>query len=370
MLLTFLMFTNVRAQNARSSAVEKMLASLTVEDKLALLVGAQEILKDTLETQKAQAALPGVWGYTHAKAKPKIPAVTFADVQGGLLLGPDAAGKAPSLTVFPVPAVLAASWNKDLLREVGAAIGKEALASGVDVVLAPALNVVRNPLSGRNAAYFSEDPMLVMRLATAMIKGLQSQGVQVCLKYWYIDHQESNRTNVNVLVNQRTLREIYLKTFEKVIRETRPWGVLAAYPQVNGLYQTEDNLMLTGMLRDHWQYEGVVLTDRYAGHDAVAQLLAGTDCLMPGSKAQYDTLLAACRDGRISESQLDAATRRLLTAITKTPTYAKLKPVRADAAAHARLAYKAASESVVLLTNVGESLPLDTHFKKVALYGV
>ena len=257
-----------------------------------------------------------------------------------------------------------------MLREVGAAIGKEALASGVDVVLAPALNVVRNPLSGRNAAYFSEDPMLVMRLATAMIKGLQSQGVQVCLKYWYIDHQESNRTNVNVLVNQRTLREIYLKTFEKVIRETRPWGVLAAYPQVNGLYQTEDNLMLTGMLRDHWQYEGVVLTDRYAGHDAVAQLLAGTDCLMPGSKAQYDTLLAACRDGRISESQLDAATRRLLTAITKTPTYAKLKPVRADAAAHARLAYKAASESVVLLTNVGESLPLDTHFKKMALYGV
>ncbi|MBQ2488438.1 MAG: glycoside hydrolase family 3 protein [Bacteroidales bacterium] len=372
MLLIVILFPSAYAQQSSNPAVEKTLTALSVEEKLALLVGAEEILKDTIETQKAQINVPGAWAYTHAKSKPKITSVVFADVRGGLLFKPRTDDKANGVTVtlFPVPSVLAASWNKNLLWEVGAAIAKEASAAGVDVVTSPALNVVRNPLSGRNNEYFSEDPVLVSRLASAMIKGLQSQGVQVCLKYWFIDHQETNRVNVNALVGQRTLREIYLKTFERVIRETRPWGVLAACPQVNGVFQTEDPSMLTDLLRGSWGYEGVVVTDRYAGHDAVAQLKAGTDCLLPGSKAQYDTLLSAYRAGKITEDQINKAAGRLIAAMMKTPSYTKAKRARPDAAAHANLAYKAACESVVLLKNVAESLPLDTHSKKVAFYGV
>ena len=157
--------------------------------------------------------MPGAWAYTHALSKCKIPSVTFADVNGGLKM--DNPSSTAVKTNFPVPYVLAASWNKDLLYEVGAAIGREAVASGVDVVTTPAANVVRNPLSGRNGEYFSEDPVLAAKLASAIVRGLQSQGVKACLKYWYIDNQEANRTNVNVLASQRTIREIYLKPFEK-----------------------------------------------------------------------------------------------------------------------------------------------------------
>ena len=159
MLLIVILLPNSYAQRSSNPAVEKTLTALSVEEKLALLVGAEEILTDTVETRKVQAAVPGAWAYTHAKSKPKINAVVFADVCGSLLLKPAADEKVNgrTVTLFPVPAVLASSWNKDLLREVGAAIGREASAAGVDVLTAPALNVVRNPLSGRNNEYFSED---------------------------------------------------------------------------------------------------------------------------------------------------------------------------------------------------------------------
>ena len=368
MLLLINPFQSTFSQNTRPSSVEKALKSLSMEEKVALLVGAHDVLIDTAETSQRMRSVPGAWAYTHALSKCKIPSVTFADVNGGLKM--DNPSSTAVKTNFPVPYVLAASWNKDLLYEVGAAIGREAVASGVDVVTTPAANVVRNPLSGRNGEYFSEDPVLAAKLASAIVRGLQSQGVKACLKYWYIDNQEANRTNVNVLASQRTIREIYLKPFEKVVREAAPWGIVAAYPQVNGHYQTEDSVMLSGVLRGKWKYEGVVITDRYAGHDPVAQLLAGIDCLMPGSREQYDALCEACRSGKISEERLNEVTGRLLAAIMRTPTYTRYKASRPDMASHAKLAYRAATESIVLLKNVGESLPLDTHMKKVGFYGV
>ena len=371
MLLIVSGLHNLQAQSALTAAVNKAMSALTVEEKLALLVGSQELLMDSSENQKAALAVPRAWARTHAKAKPKIPAVTFADMQGGLCLYPaDGSGRsAAAVTVYPMPYVLAASWNKDLLREVGAAVAKEALASGVDVVTAPSANVVRNPLSGRNMEYFSEDPVLVSRLASAMVKGMQSQGVQSCLKYWFIDHQEANRTNVNVIVNPRTLREMYMRPFAGVISSASPWGIMAAYPQVNGCYQTEDSVRLELVLRGKWNYDGLVVTDHYAGHDAVAQLLSGTDCLLPGSKEQYNALLEAFRSGKISEEQINVHVSRLLAAVMRTAAYTKRKVAKPDMEANARLAVRAAEESIVLLKNL-ECLPLDPQWKRVGFYGV
>lgn len=370
-LLLFLLIVpsySLNAQKINVSVIEKTLSSLTVTEKLALIVGAREVVSAEVESPVAHSANLSTWAYTNAIEKKNIPRLTLATANGGL-----ASANHPDLktTAFPMPAVLAASWNKELVREVGSAIAKEAAYAGVDVLLAPSANVTRNPLEGRNTEYFSEDPNLVAQLASAMVKGMQAQGVQCCLKYWYIDNQEANRTNVNVLLDGRTLREFYLRTFEKVVRECQPWGILAAYPKVNGTYQTEDSEMLQNVLRGQWKYEGVVLSDFYAGRDAVKQLTSGTDVLLPGSKAQYDALLEAVQSGKISKEQLDNVVRRLLKAMMKTPAYLKHKKQAPDMKAHADLARKVAGESIVLLKNMDECLPLkDERVKRIAFYGV
>lgn len=367
MLLLVIPFYSINAQKIQSAVTDKAIQSLTLEEKAALLVGAQEILSAPEDSRKIQQNVPGAWAYTHAVTNPRLPALAIADVYGGVRCGKSAA---EAKTVFPMPSVLSASWNKTLMHQVGGAMAKEALASGADVLLAPALNVVRHPLSGKNVEYFSEDPELVARLASAMIKGMQAQGIPVCVKYWYVDNQETNRSALNVVADQVTLREIYLKSFEKVIRETRPWGVMAAYPKVNAVYQSEDKSMLTDVLRGQWQYGGVILTDRYAGGDAVAQVEAGVNALLPGSRQQYDSLLSAVRSGRLPEEVLNQRVRELIGAIQQTPSYKKLKPVRPDASANARLAYTAAAESIVLLKNLDDCLPLASQWKKIAFYGV
>ena len=358
----------LNAQKINNSTVEKTLSSLTVDEKVALLVGAQEVLPAGTEVQVPQNVYADAWAYTHAIPKKKITSVIFADVKGGVV---SAAHPTLKTTAFPMPSVLAASWNRELLQEVGAALAREALSAGVDVLTAPSANVLRNPLEGRNTEYFSEDPVLVAQLASAMVKGMQSQGVQVCLKYWCIDNQEANRTNVNVLLDQRTLREFYLRSFEKVVKECQPWGILAAYPMLNGTYQTEDAALLDSVLRAQWKYEGVVVSDRYAGHDALKQFAAGTGVLLPGSKAQYETLLEAVKSGRITEEQLDAVVRRWIEAMMQTPAYSKIKKPVPDLKAHAELARKAAGESIVLLKNMDECLPLkDARIKKIGFYGL
>lgn len=367
-LVVIFPFYSLNAQKINASVVDKIRSSLTVNEKVALLVGAQEVLSEEMTAKKAQPSNVSGWAYSNAIAGEKINTVTFAPANGGL-----ASATHPDLktTAFPMPSVLSSSWNTELMKEVGAAMAKEALQAGVDVLLAPSANVLRNPLEGRNTEYFSEDPILVAHLASAMIKGMQAQGVQVCLKYWCVDNQEANRTNVNVLLDQRTLREFYLRTFEKVVKECQPWGIMAAYPKLNGVYQTEDAGLLKNVLREQWKYEGVVVSDFYAGQNVLKQVSAGTDVLLPGSKAQYDELLAAVQSGKITEEQLDKAVGRWIEAMLQTPSCNKMKKTAPDMKAHAELARRAAGESIVLLKNMDECLPLkDARIKKIGFYGI
>lgn len=261
-------------------------------------------------------------------------------------------------TCFPSGAGLAATWNADLLGEVGAAIGEEARAEGVGVVLGPAVNIKRSPLCGRNFEYFSEDPFLAGELAKGYIKGLQSRGVGASIKHFAANNQEKSRMIIDVVADERSLREIYLPAFEAAVRDAKPWTVMCAYNRINGTYCSENPWLLAQVLRKEWGFGGVVVTDWGACNDRVAGLAAGEDFEMPGNGGITDAdIVAAVRNGSLPEDCLDAALRRILE-LTFRVADAPPAP-RFDAAVHHALARKAARESMVLLKNEARLLPLD-----------
>jgi beta-glucosidase len=261
-------------------------------------------------------------------------------------------------TCFPSGAGLAATWNADLLGEVGAAIGEEARAEGVGVVLGPAVNIKRSPLCGRNFEYFSEDPFLAGELAKGYIKGLQSRGVGASIKHFAANNQEKSRMIIDVVADERSLREIYLPAFEAAVRDAKPWTIMCAYNRINGTYCSENPWLLTQVLREEWGFGGVVVTDWGACNDRVAGLAAGEDFEMPGNGGITDAdIVAAVRNGSLPEDCLDAALRRILE-LTFRVADAPPAP-RFDAAVHHALARKAARESMVLLKNEARLLPLD-----------
>jgi beta-glucosidase len=267
-------------------------------------------------------------------------------------------GTSVPATCFPTAAATACSWDRELLREIGRALGEEALAQGVSVVLGPGANIKRSPLCGRNFEYFSEDPMLAGEMAAAWIDGVQDKGVGASLKHFAANSQEHRRMSIDSVVDERALREIYLANFERAIRGAKPWTVMCAYNRLNGEYCSENAWLLNKVLREDWDYEGVVVTDWGACNDRAEGLAAGQDLEMPSSNGAGDRrIIQAVKAGDLDISMLDRTVERLLR-LAFAGDEGKRPGCRCDMDAHHALARRAAAESAVLLKNESGLLPL------------
>jgi beta-glucosidase len=292
-----------------------------------------------------------------------VRSIRMADGPHGLRVqnddNPDHLGLGRSLpaTCFPPAVTLASSWDPALIEQVGAALGREARSQGVDVLLGPGLNIKRSPLCGRNFEYYSEDPLLTGRLAGAMVTGLQSQGVAACVKHFAVNNQETDRLRVSADVDERALREIYLRAFEIVVREAHPWTVMSSYNRINGVAASENRWLLTDVLRTEWGFDGVVISDWGAVHDPVAALRAGLDVRMPG-RPDDPRVASALARGALAEDTIDAVAQRLRL-LTQRLADPAAGDVDVDEGAHHQLTRRAAAESAVLLHNDAGLLPIE-----------
>lgn len=302
-----------------------------------------------------------------------IPSIMVTDGPHGLRkqnTGADHLGLFDSVpaTCFPSAAGLASSWNKDLIYRVGVALGEECQAEDVAVLLGPGANIKRSPLCGRNFEYFSEDPYLSSELAASHIQGVQSQGVGTSLKHFAVNNQEHRRMSTDAVVDERTLREIYLASFEGAVKKGRPWTVMCSYNQVNGAFASENERLLTDILKEEWGHEGFVVSDWGAVNERDKALAAGLELEMPASNGLGESkVIEAVQSGRLSMEALDRAVARLLRIIFMSVDHKK-ENASYDAAAHHALAREVAAESMVLLKNENSLLPLDKK-AKVAVIG-
>lgn len=271
-------------------------------------------------------------------------------------------------TCFPSGATLASSWDKSLIEKVGSALGQEGQSENIAVILGPAANIKRSPLCGRNFEYFSEDPYLSSEMATNHIKGVQSQGVGTSLKHFAVNNQEHRRFSVDAVVDERTLREIYLASFEGAVKKSQPWTVMCAYNKVNGAYCSENEYLLTSILRNEWRFEGFVMSDWGAVNERTEGLQAGLELEMPSSNGIRDRkIVAAVKDGTLDEKVLNTAVERLLNVIFKAVDNKKENAVY-DRDSHHKLAREVARECMVLLKNEDNILPLKKG-KNIAVIG-
>ncbi|MEU5821583.1 glycoside hydrolase family 3 C-terminal domain-containing protein [Streptomyces sp. NPDC047803] len=305
-----------------------------------------------------------------------IPAVRMSDGPHGLRL-PRESGDGGQLdlhsagpaTCFPPAVALGSSWNPELAEEVAGAIAAEAVAHGVHVVLGPGINIKRSPLCGRNFEYFSEDPLVSSELGGAMVRGLQNAGVGASLKHYAANNQETDRMRVSADIDERPLREIYLRAFERVVRRDSPWSVMASYNGVNGVPVSQNTRLLTEILREEWEFDGIVVSDWGAVRDRVAALRAGLDLQMPGPGGRTDReVAAAVESGALDEAVLDRTVARLAL-FAHRATGGSGTPGTFDAETSHRLAGRAADQCVVLLKNDDALLPLDPGSGSVAVIG-
>lgn len=262
-------------------------------------------------------------------------------------------------TCFPTAATVANSWDTELAERVGRHLGLEAAVQGVSVLLGPGLNIKRNPRCGRNFEYFSEDPLLTGKLAAAYVRGIQSRGVAACVKHFAGNNQETRRLTIDSVIDERTLREIYLTAFEIAIRDGGARTVMSAYNRLNGTYSNENPHLLRDILRGEWGFTGCVITDWGGSNDRVAGLVAGNELEMPGTNGESDReILRAVRSGTLAESLVDEAVERLVALSEWTGAGIDRAPECIDREAHHAAAREAAEESIVLLKNDGNLLPL------------
>ena len=372
------------------SSDERVIAAMTLEEKVSLLVGTCKdwnLVPEAAPATRHREPVPdGYWdtyqgntatmrgkvsgaaGVSYAIPRLGIPSIVLADGPVGLRID-------SVCTAFPSTALLAATRDTDLVYRVGQSIGEEMRYYGVDILLAPGINIMRNPLCGRNYEYMSSDPQVAGAMASAYVRGVQSKGVGACVKHFAANNQETYRNGIDVEVEDAVLRGLYLKPFEQVVREAQPWTIMSAYNKINGVYASENTYLLTDILRGEWGFDGFVMTDWWAEEDPIRMQQAGNDMLMPGTQEQIDTLIAAVRNGRLEETVLDRNLRNVLRIIRRCPSFINQGKTNPDNSnlqqmleAHAALAREAAAKGMVLLKNKGV-LPLAPATRSITLLG-
>jgi len=320
--------------------LEALIAQMTLEEKAALCTGAS------------------AWTTTPVE-RLGIPDMIVSDGPHGVRRVPDIQSmgmKSLPATCFPTASCLASTWDVDLIRQMGIALGEECIALNVDVLLGPGVNMKRSPLGGRNFEYFSEDPYLAGEMAASFINGVQSKGVGTSLKHYAVNNQEFQRFSISAEVDERTLHEIYLPAFEKAVKQGQPWTVMCSYNKVNGTFASEHHQLLTEILKYEWGFDGLIVSDWGAVRDRVAALQAGLDWEMPGPQdRRVKTVVQAVRSGELDEAILNESVRRILRIVFKAKETPKVGTFDVDT--HHELARKIAAEGIVLLKNDG-LLPL------------
>ena len=370
----------------KADNIGEVIAAMTLEEKAQMLVGGgnDNFVGSGAMLGHQKKLVAGAAGITVENKRLDIPATVLSDGPAGVHIDPirENDNNTYYATGFPVGTCLASTWNTELVRQVGEAIGNETLEYGCDVVLGPGMNLHRSPLCGRNFEYFSEDPVVTGLIGTAVTLGIQSQGVGVSAKHFAVNSQESDRTKVDERVTQRALRELYLKGFEMMVRKSDPWTIMSSYNKVNGEYAQGNYDLLTKVLRDDWGFRGIVMTDwigKRAQLPTEREVKAGNDLMMPGYGAQVDDIVKAVKDGRLDIKDVDRNVRRILEYIVKTPRFKGYKPSKPDLQAHAAITRQSSTEGMVLLRNekikmkdekeVLPVLPM-RNLKQVALFGV
>jgi len=354
--------------------IERVISEMTVDEKISLLVGAGVLWLPDNHAPRVK----GEAGETRPIERLGIPGMVLADGPAGLRIDPERENDENKYhaTAFPVETMLASTWNRNLLRKVGEAMGEEVKEYGVDILLAPAINIHRNPLCGRNFEYYSEDPLLTGEMAASFVEGVQSQGVGACLKHFVVNEQETNRMTVDTIVSERALREIYLKPFEIAIKKAKPWTVMSSYNKLNGKYTSQNKWLLKDVLRDEWGFDGLVMTDWFAGDNAAEQIKSWNDLLMPGNtyqifkhrRPEIEEIKEAYERGEITDEMLNERVRTILKVLVKTPSFKGYKySHKPNLDEHAKVSYEAGCEGVVLLKNENV-LPLSPN-TKIALFG-
>ena len=375
--LSLCMATAVMAgcvSNTSEMDKKEIISKLSIEDKAHFVIGTgmEGFDGNSAVIGATKKLVPGAAGTTYPLDSLNIPSIVLADGPAGLRIDATREGDKATYycTHFPIGTLLASTWNQALVEEVGAAIGEEVKEYGADVLLAPALNIHRNPLCGRNFEYYSEDPIVAGKTAAAYVRGVQTNNVGTSIKHFSVNNQETNRMNTDARVSQRALREIYLKPFEIAVKEGQPWTVMTSYNFLNGVYTSENKELLQTILRDEWGYKGTVMTDWFGGSDGAKQIAAGNDMLQPGRKEQFDAIVSGIQNGKLAQADLDKSVERILNLIEKTPRYSGYKySNKPDLKAHAAITRQSATEGMVLLKNDNAALPLAQAIKKVALYG-
>ncbi|MFN8240411.1 MAG: glycoside hydrolase family 3 C-terminal domain-containing protein [Bacteroidales bacterium] len=354
--------------------IDEVVAAMTVEEKADMLVGSgmrSMIGSAHPVVGSTQQGVNGAAGTTNAIPRLGIPFIVLSDGPAGVRINPTRKRDTSTYyaTAFPTGTLLSSSWDTSVVRRVGKAIGNEVLEYGIDIILAPGMNIMRNPLCGRNFEYYSEDPLLTGKIASAMIGGIQSNGVGTSVKHFAFNNQETNRDFNDARVSQRAIREIYLRGFEIAVKEAKPWTVMSSYNQINGEFTAHSRGLLTDILRDEWGFKGTVMTDWYGGKDAVKQVAAGNDLQEPGRKKQRKEILKAINNGTLSMKDVDTSVKRILELITRSATFRTYaNSDKPDLKAHAMIAREAAAAGMVLLENKA-ALPIDSTIKNIALFG-
>ena len=352
-----MMALGVSAQPKLSKAnIKDVVKAMTLDEKIEFLhgIGMPAASGSGPVTGSVQGKVPGAAGETQRMERLGIPAIIMADGPAGLRIDTIRSGEKRRYytTAFPTGTILASTWNTSLVEEVGNAMGNETKEYGVDILLAPGMNIQRNLLCGRNYEYYSEDPYLTGHIAAAMVKGVQKNGVGTSVKHFAANNQETRRASVDARMSERALREIYLRAFQYVVKTTQPWTVMSSYNKLNGTFTAESKYLLTTILRDEWGYKGMVTTDWFSGKDFAAQVAAGNDLMMPGRPNETEQIKAAITNGTLSMEEVDRNIERILELVVKCPSFLGYKySDKPDLKAHAQVSRNAATEGMVLLKN-------------------
>ena len=344
-----------------------LLSKLTLEEKIHLLKGSG--IKSALGM--SSDGIPGAVGTIVPTPRLGLPEIYLSDGPAGLRIASKRKNQDRTYycTAFPIGTLLASTWDKDLVESVGNSMGNEALNYGIDVILGPGVNIHRHPLCGRNFEYYSEDPFLSGNIGAAMVNGIESNGVGTSPKHFVVNNQETSRNWNDAIVSERALREIYLKGYEIIVKESQPWTIMTSYNKINGTYAPENKRLVTDILKNEWGFEGVVMTDWYGGQSATAIINAGNDLIEPGTKNDWNELKDSAADGTLPISNIDASVKRILKLILKSKKMENYNfKNNPDLEKHALITRKSAAEGMVLLKNSENTLPMKK-INNIALIG-